>query len=405
MTDGMGRPERRDAMQLYLSGLLLSGERKTAVSMGRRLAKQEDDFEGMRQRLQQCVAISNWSESEVFRRLAVRFEEVLSPEAFIVDDTGFPKKGPYSVGVQRQYSGTLGRTDNCQVATSLHVASDDGSGCIGFRLYLPEEWAEDSDRRKEAKIPDEIVFEKKWKIAIDLLDEALSWGLAPRIVLGDSGYGASTEFRDALEDRGCPYLVGIANNHMCWPPGSKPRLPKRKAGPGRPPRWYRDGNRKIRSVSEIGRGLKFRKFTVPDGKGGEKTGTFGFARVQLAERHTKGRPPSAEVWLICEYRKAKKEYRFHVSNLPANTPKKELVRLTKLRWRIERDYQEMKGEIGLDHYEGRTWRGFHHHAALSAAAHGFLALNRRVFSPKHQIYRDAILCTSSNSAIASRAHR
>jgi len=157
-------------------------------------------------------------------------------------------------------------------------------------------------------------------------------------------------------------------------------------------------------ISEVGEQLTYRKFTVPDGRGGSKSGNFAFARVQLGERHTKGRPPSEPVWLICERRAAKKEIRYHVSNLPPSTVKRELVRLTKMRWRVERDYQELKGELGLDHYEGRSWRGFHHHATLCAVAHGFLALQRQVFPPKDH-HLDAADGAASDSTVVARAHR
>ena len=389
ITDAMGRPERRKAMALYLTGLLLSGERKNPVAMGRRLAETDAAAEGMRQRLQQCVSISTWADEEVRRRLALRFEKAFKPEAFVVDDTGFPKKGTHSVGVKRQYSGTLGRTDNCQVAPSLHVASDGSSGCIGMRLYLPEEWASDIHRRQSVGVPDDIVFQRKWEIAIDLLDDALGWGLVPRLVLADAGYGDSTEFRDALVERGCPYLVGISGSHHTWPPGSNPRPPKRRSRTGRPPTQYTAGRRKPKAIADVGAGLSYRKYTVPTGSGGTKSGYFAFARIQLAERRTKGRPPSEPVWLVCEWRPAKKEHRYFVSNLPASTPRRELARFARLRWRIERDYQEMKGEIGLDHFEGRTWRGFHHHATLCAVAHGFLALQSRVFPPEDLPVDDA----------------
>ena len=406
ITDGMGRPERRRAMSLYLTGLLLTGERKTAVSMGRRLAADDGQIEGMRQRLQQCVSVSEWADEEVRRRLALRFEKRLKPEAFVVDDTGFPKKGKLSVGVQRQYSGTLGRTDNCQVASSLHVASDAASGCIGMRLYLPEQWAEDGPRRRQAGIPDDVVFRPKWQIALDLLDDALGWGLPSRLVIADAGYGDSTEFRDGLDERHCPYLVGISANHCCWPPGSRPRRPPRRAGRGRPRTRYSAGVQQPISIADVASQLAYRKYTVADGHGGTKTGRFGFARVQLAERHTKGRPPSEPLWLICEWRPAKKQYRFHVSNLAESTSKRELVRLTKLRWRIERDYQEMKGEIGLDHYEGRTWRGFHHHVTLCAVAHGFLAIHRQLSPPKRQDHdMDAADGATQDPAPVARSHR
>jgi len=404
ITADMGRPERRKAMALYLTGLLLSGGRKTAVGMGRRLTTCDDELESMRQRLQQCVSISNWADEEARRRLAFLFEKRLKPEAYIADDTGFPKKGKLSVGVKRQYSGTLGRTDNCQVAPSLHVATDDSSGCIGMRLYLPEDWASDIPRRRSVGIPDDVVFQRKWEIVIDLLDDALRWGLPKRLMIADAAFGDSTEFRDALVERGCPYLVGIAGSHITWPPGSSPRKPKHNRANGRPRTRYRDGRRKPVAISEIGEQLRYRKFTVPNGRGGTKSGYFAFERVQLAERHTKGRPPSEKLWLICEWRPAKKEYRYYISNLPASTTRSELVRLVKLRWRIERDYQEMKEEIGLDHFEGRTWRGFHHHVTLCAVAHGFLAIQRRV-SPPEDIHVDVADGAPTHSTVTARAHR
>lgn len=398
MTEGMGRPERRRALAWYLTGLLLDGERKTVVSMANRLVDKEEEAEAMRQRLQQCVTISTWAEQEVRRRLSQRFEQCLKPEAYVVDDTGFPKKGAESVGVTRQYSGTLGRVDNCQVATSLHVATNDSSGCVGMRLYLPEEWASDFKRRQKAGVPDDVVFRRKWELALDLLDEAFEWGAPRRLVLADSGYGDSTEFRDGLDERECPYLVGLSGQRLAWPPGSRPRPPRRIPGrAGAPRKQYRDGSKRPTSLKEIAEGMAFRKYTCSNGSGGSKTGHFAFARVHLAERHTKGRKPSDEVWLIVEWRPSNDEMKYFVSSLPESVPKKELARLVKLRWRIERDYQELKGQVGLDHFEGRTWRGFHHHATLCAVAHGFLALQRRVFPPK-EVSMDASHGAQENPA-------
>jgi len=383
MTEGMGRAERREAMKGYLTGLLLDGERKTVVSMAQRLVKDEQKAEAMRQRLQQCVTVSTWADAEVRRRLAEHFERHLEPEAYVIDDTGFAKKGPYSVGVTRQYSGTLGRVDNCQVATSLHVASDESSGCIGMQLYLPEDWASDRARRRQAGVPDEVVFRRKWELALALLDEARAAGSPKRLVLADAGYGDSTDFRDGLDARGCPYLVGVAAGRLAWPPGSTPQPPVRAPGtPGRPKTRYADGDIKPIPISQVGAALRFRKYTVPDGKGGKKDGHFAFARVQMAEKRLKGRKPSASLWLIVEWRQGNDERKYYLSSLPDDTPKRELVRLLKLRWRVERDYQELKGQVGLDHFEGRTWRGFHHHATLCAVAHGFLAIQRRLFPPK-----------------------
>src|SRR5438128_8835090 len=167
MTDEMGRPERRAAMRTYVTGLLLDGDRKSVEPMAARLVDDEREIGAMRQRLLGCVAESGWSDAEFFRRLAIKLDrELPGIEAFVIDDTGFPKKGIHSVGVARQYSGTLGRTDNCQVATSLHLAGEQGSGCIGFALYLPEHWAADLPRRRKAGVPDELGFRRKWEIAL-----------------------------------------------------------------------------------------------------------------------------------------------------------------------------------------------------------------------------------------------
>lgn len=405
VTDGMGRPERRRALSCYLAGLLLEGGRKTHIAMAGRLVDNETEIEAMRQRLQQCVSISSWADSEVRRRVAQKLEQELGPEVFIVDDTGFPKKGHHSVGVARQYSGTLGRVDNCQIATSLHVASDEASGCIGMQLYLPQEWASDVRRRQRAGVPDDIVFKRKWELAIDLLDDALSWGLPSRLMLADSGYGDSTEFRDALTERGCPYLVGLSAERLVWPPGSNPRLPRKKPGqPGRPATRYRDGDQSPTPISHIAKGMRYRSYSFTDGQRGTKTARFAFERVHLAEKHTKGRPPSAELWLIAEHRPGNDEYKFYVSDLPATTPKRELARLVKLRWRVERDYQEMKSQVGLDHFEGRTWRGFHHHATLCATAHAFLALQRRLFPPE-ALPLDSADGPQTDSAATAGSHR
>src|SRR6185436_7318266 len=189
MTGGMGRPERRAAMGHYITGLLLDGERKSVQPMAARLVDDPTQAVAMRQRLADCVTASPWSESELMRRLAMKFHgDLPGIEVFVIDDTGFPKKGERSVGVHRQYSGTLGRTENCQVATSLHVAGDKGSGCIGLRLYLPEAWTNDRPRCAAAGVPDEVGFKRKWEIALDLLDQALSWGLQRWPVVADGGY-------------------------------------------------------------------------------------------------------------------------------------------------------------------------------------------------------------------------
>lgn len=408
MTDGMGRPERRAAMGHYITGLLLEGERKSVQPMAARLVSDPSDADAMRQRLSDCVSRSSWSDAEALRRLAIKFErELPGIESFVIDDTGFPKKGHLSAGVHRQYSGTLGRTENCQVATSLHVAGERGSGCIGLRLYLPEAWTDDRERCRAAGVPDEVVFEKKWKLALNLLDQALSWGLKKRTVIADAGYGESTEFRDGLAERGLRYVVGIPSTHLIWPPGSCPQVPPRTGKAGRPQTQARDGSLTPLQIGKLVAGIPRNRYKTVSwrmGSRGKMSSKFLFYRVRSAERHTKGRPPSEEQWLICEWPEAEKSPKFHFSDLPASISAKELVRITKLRWRVERDYQEMKGELGLDHFEGRTWRGFHHHATLCALSHGFLALRRALFPPEQSDVdgTDGTASSPTDSAEADR---
>jgi len=408
MTDGMGRPERRAAMGNYITGLLLDGERKSAQPMAARLVSDPAQADAMRQRLIECVSVSAWSDAELLRRLALQFERAMPElEAFVVDDTGFPKKGVHSVGVHRQYSGTLGRTENCQVATSLHVAGRRGSGCIGLRLYLPEVWSEDRARCANAGVPDAIEFRKKWQIALDLLDQALEWGLRPKTVLADAGYGDASEFRDGLLERELEYVVGINGTHCVWPPGSQPTAPPRTRRPGRPATRWQDAEHEPLQIAELVASIPrtgYRKVTWRQGSRGPLHSRFLFYRVRPAERHTKGRPPGPEHWLICEWRESEPSPRFYLSNLPASITRTKLVRTLKLRWRVERDYQEMKEELGLDHFEGRTWRGFHHHATLCAVAHGFLALRRALFPPEESALDSADGPTPS-AANSDRTHR
>ena len=387
MVADMGRPERRAAMRHYITGLLLDGERKSVQPMAARLAKDEADADAMRQRLQDCVSLSPWSDDELLNRLALKLDrEVPGIEAFVVDDTGFAKKGEYSVGVARQYSGTLGRTDNCQVAVSLHLAGANGSGCIAMRLYLPEEeWASNQQRRSAAGVPEEIEFRTKWEISLAQLDIALSAGIGQHVVLADAGYGEATEFRTGLEERGFHYVVGVSGVPTIWRPGVTPSVPITE-NVGRPATRPKAKEAPV-SLSDFARELKPKKFrTVSwrEGSRGRLSGRFCAVRVYSAERRTKkSRPALKPIWLIIEDTGEKtRPFKFYFSNLPESTPLKRLVRLIKLRWRVERDYQELKGEIGLDHFEGRTWRGFHHHAALCAVAHGFLALRRALFPPE-----------------------
>lgn len=390
LTDGMGRPERRAAMGLYLTGLLLDGERKSIEPMAARLVDQVSEVEGMRQRLQQCVTVSKWAESELFGRLGAKVDaELPEIEALVIDDTGFAKKGEHSVGVARQYSGTLGRTDNCQVATSLHLAGERGSACIGLRLYLPEEWASDRRRREKVGVPDDVEFGPKWELALGLVDNALAAGVRKHVVLADSGYGDTSDFRNALRDRGLDYAVGVHHPTLVWRPGATFAVPA-KTSPKGPPRRNAQATSGIPvSIGELAKELTYRTVTWREGTRGKQSSRFAAARVRTAHRHTIGAAPGPEEWLLCEWPSTEKTpTKYYLLSLPASTSVRALVRVAKLRWRVERDYQDLKGEVGLDHFEGRTWTGFHHHAALCSAAHAFLAL-RRALSPPEQGEMDA----------------
>jgi SRSO17 transposase len=281
----------------------------------------------------------------------------------------------------------MGRIDNCQVVTSLHLASEHGGAAIGMRLYLPQGWADDSHRRSKAHIPDEVEFAEKWRLAVGMIDDALSWGVPKRVVVADAGYGDATGFRSALAERGLHYVVGIAGIAVVWPPGVMPTPPQSRPGAvGRPRTRWSDGDASPLAISALAKALPksaWRKVTWREGTRGAQSGRFAALRVRTAHRHAAGDPPGDEQWLLSEWpKRAAEPTTFYLSNLPASTSCRRLVYLAKLRWRIERDYQELKSELGLDHFEGRTWNGLHHHLACVAAAHAFLTLERVRFPPQ-----------------------
>ena len=390
VTDGMGRRERREALSDYLRGLLLSGERKSLQPMAARVSSKEGDAEACRQRMQQAVVVAKWDEREVYRRICARFVEGIDDlEALVFDDTGFPKKGRMSPGVQRQYSGTLGRTDNCQVAVSLHLASPTAGACIGMRLFLPESWEKDEERRRRAQIPKEVQHQEKWRIALELLDERKCWEIPQRCILADSGYGDCRGFRAGLEERGYSYVVGVSAKTSVFAHGRLPKSPRERRAEqhgkpaGRPvTAWGRDV--RPQQVQEVAGELPesaWDEYEWTNGNDELRTGHFTALRIRTAHRASNGEPPGALQWLLVQRDDDGKPFKYWLSNLPEDEDPGRLIYLAKLRWRIERDYQEMKGELGLDHFEGRTWPGFHHHCALVAAAHAFIALERALFPP------------------------
>ena len=302
----------------------------------------------------------------------------LAPDpVWVIDDRGFPKQGHHSVGVARQYSGTLGKTANCQVAVSLHQAGGEESILLGWRLYLPESWTQDAQRRAEAGIPAEVKFQTKWQLALELIDEGQAWGLRCGVVLADCAYGEVTEFRQGLTARQLPYAVGIPSTLGVWT--RPPRLHKLKArGRGRPPSVYHYGEQRpcaVREVAEKARGWKQGRWR--EGTKAWLQSRFYACRVRPSHGFHKGQPRHPEVWLLVEWPPGEKEpTKSFLCDWPEHYSLRRLVRIVKGRWKIEQDYQQLKEELGLDHYEGRNWTGWHHHVTLVILAHAFLTLER-----------------------------
>jgi SRSO17 transposase len=383
--------------QAYVRGLLLDGRRKSVEPMAARLGK-----DGNRQALAHFITSSPWDPAHVRARLAWRMQDAIGVEALIVDDTGFLKDGNASACVSRQYTGTAGKVTKCQVGVSLHLANDRASAAVNWRLFLPASWdpaspeadADKIARRGRCGIPAQAGHVEKWQLALDMIDEARSWGVDVPLVVADAGYGDAAAFRLGLEERHLPYVVGISSRHTAQPVGARPVQPA-YASTGRPPKMqypepaqtmkdlvteagrtaarpvsWREGSRPGRSQSGFKR--MYSRFVAlrirPTGRGLRKTSDT----LELPER-----------WLLAEWPAGESEpVQFWLSNLPSGMPLAKLVRLAKLRWRIEHDYREMKQALGLAHFEGRTWNGWHHHVTLVSAAHAFCTLQRLARDPK-----------------------
>jgi SRSO17 transposase len=384
----VGHADRRKPLKAYITGLLLPGDRKSIEPMA---ALIDPRHVGARhQSMHHFVAKADWDDAAVVRLARNNVLDAMErhgvPAGWIIDDTGIPKKGRHSVGVTRQYCGVLGKQDNCQVAVSVSLANEAVSVPAGYRLYLPESWVGDKKRRTAAGVPKEIRFQTKWQIALDMIDSLRAEELPPAPVLADAGYGVVTAFRDALTQRQIPYIVGISSETTVWPPGLEPLPARPWSGKGRPPsRIRRSSRQQPAAVLELTKhapeGL-WQDTCWREGTRGKMTSQFLFLRVRPAHRDEKRQEPRDVEWLIAEWPSGEAEpTKFWLSTMPPDTPLDQLVRLAKLRWRIERDYEELKGSFGLDHYEGRGWRGFHHHGSLCIAAYAFLAAERARLSP------------------------
>jgi SRSO17 transposase len=383
-----GHADRATPLKAYCTALLLPGERKSVEPMAARLYP--DKVRQAHQSLHHIVAESPWSDDvvlEAVRAYALPAMQHKGPiTAWIVDDTGLVKKGRHSVGVTRQYCGQVGKQENCRVAVSLSVSTEHASLPIACRLYLPEVWAGDKKRRKTAGVPKEIKFQTKPELALAQIREAVERGIPAGVVLTDAAYGTDTRFREQLTDLELLYVVGIMSSVTVWKPGKGPLPAPPWKGMGRPTKYLR------RSPNHSPLTAKDMAFALPPEqwkKVGWREGTrkplqsrFAAVRVRPAHRDFERSEPYPEQWLLIEWPKPESEpTKYWFSTLPAETKLKELVRLAKQRWIIERDYEELKQELGLGHYEGRGWRGFHHHATLCIAAYGFLVAERSRFSP------------------------
>ncbi len=385
LASALAHADRKEPFAAYCRGLILPGDRKSIEPIAARVRPEQ--VSAAHQSLHHLVAKAAWSDEALLAAARAQVLPALGPiTAWIVDDTGFPKKGRHSVGVARQYCGELGKQDNCQVAVSLSVANERTSLPIAYRLYLPESWAGDPERRAKAGVPSEIAFATKPQIALAQIRAALVQGIAPGVVLADAGYGGDMDFQDSLLTLGLLYVVGIQPNTSVWPPGMGPLPAKPWSGRGRPPvRLRREPGHMPVAAEDLARSLPaaaWQRVSWREGSRGELVSRFAALRARPGHRDHDRREPWPELWLLIEWPEGEDEPTKHwFSNLDATASLARLVGLAKLRWRIERDYQELKQELGLGHFEGRGWRGFHHHASLCIAAYGFLVLERARFSP------------------------
>jgi len=376
LAGAMNRPVQLSSGGLYLRGLIEQGQRKSLEPLVERLGGEADY-----QRLQQFLADSPWDTGAVVRAVCERVAPRIDVEAWVLDDTGFPKDGKDSPGVKRQYSGTLGKIGNCQIGVSAHAVGARGTVPLGFALYLPEEWCEDSERRRKAKIPEEVEFKTKPELGVELVERAAGWDVPRAPVLGDQAYGENTALRERLDELELEYVLSVGPETKVFAPGTSFAAPKRSPGGGRPPSRPRP-DQEPQAIGALIAGLppeQWQTVTFRDGPDREPVSSrFCFVRVRAANRAKKRTPwPPREEWLIAEWpehRDAPTDY--WLTNLPEHAPPERLARLARLRWKIELDYKQLKGELGLDHYEGRSWLGWHHHTALVTAAHGFLTLER-----------------------------
>jgi SRSO17 transposase len=383
LASAMGHADRARPLRDYCTGLILPGERKSVEPMAARTDPAR--VSAQHQSLLHFVGAGGWSDEKVLAKVSELVVPAITKhgpvEVWIIDDTGIPKKGQHSVGVKPQYCGQLGKEANCQVAVSLSIANHFSSLPVGYRLYLPKEWAEDRARRDRAGVPEDIRFKTKQQIALELIQRAHAAGLPLGVLLMDLDYGRDSRLRTSVSALGLSYVAGIQPNVLMWAPGT---------GPKRPDKSLNNNGRRnepdLISAKEVVRALPKRAWrTIRWREGSADWLSSRFARVRVRVGHNGAIPGQvAEEWLLIEWPEGETQlskYKYWLSTLPAEIGFRQLVDITKMRWRIERDYQELKQEVGLGHYEGRGWRGFHHHATLCVAAYGFLVRERAAIPP------------------------
>ena len=377
----IGHADRIGPLRDYCTGLMLPLDRKSVEPMAAKTAPGRTAAQ--HQSLLHFIGNSEWSDERVLgkvREMVLPAIERHGPiEAWIIDDTGFPKQGQHSVGVQHQYCGQLGKQANCQVAVSLSIANHHASLPVAYRLYLPKQWAADGARRNKADVPKAIRFQTKPQIALAQVRWACQAGLPRGIVMMDPAYGNDARLRTGVTELGLTYVAGIQSNCLVWPPGTG----RRRRGKPLNNTGRRDEPDLI-SVKKLALGLpKHAWRTIRWREGSADWLGSRFARVRVRAAHGYLLPELlAQEWLLIEWPAGEAApTKYWLSTLPAHISFRELVDFAKLRWRIERDYQELKQEVGLGHFEGRRWRGFHHHATLCIAAYGFLISERETIPP------------------------
>ena len=381
LAEVMGHADRVGPFRDYCTGLMLPCERKSVEPMAAVTAPGRTSAQ--HQSLLHFVGQGAWSDEQVLckvREMVLPEMERHGPiEAWIIDDTTFPKKGRHSVGVGRQYCGQLGKQENCQAAVSLSIANHHASLPVCYQLYLPQDWAGDAARRGKAGVPADIVFKTKPEIAIDQIRWAVESGLPPGAVLADVGYGNNSRWRTEISALNLPYVVGVRGDTTVWPPGAK-LVARRKTRRSRSTKVRRGKNNPV-CVKELALALPKRAWrTIGWREGSNERLSSRFARVRV--RAANEDVLRDEEWLLIEWPKGEEQpTKYWLSTLAADIAFQRMVDLAQLRWRIERDYQELKQELGLGHFEGRGWRGFHHHATLCIAAYGFLISERETIPP------------------------